>query len=331
MRSTQPREDLASTELMSFSIVSVVIPARNEERNIGRVVDAVNAQRAGSLDIEVLVVDDGSVDRTAKNAADSGARVITIDREHGGNPAAARNKGAAASRGDPIIFLDANCIPREDWLKELLSRHLISEAEVVGGSLALPSGLPATAQCDYYCGCYHVHPKRPAGSVSQHPPGNLSVRRESFLSTNGYDDRHPIAYSHEELGWQAEVLRNGGKIYFDPQAIVDHYNRSGLGNLLRRNYRWGYSAIQSKQEVRITRFPWLYRYPVVPIFVSIPAAPIAALYIVFCWARAGIYTPLLQLPLVFLARFAYGVAMALGGIRWLLSDQKYSEFRPKWE
>ena len=59
-------------------------------------------------------------------------------------------------------------------------------------------------------------------------------------------EQQPVAYAHEELAWQAEVRRRGGHIVFDPEAIVFHYNRPGFGNLLRRNYRWGYSAIESK-------------------------------------------------------------------------------------
>jgi hypothetical protein len=47
-------------------------------------------------------------------------------------------------------------------------------------------------------------------------------------------------------GGQAEIRRRGGRILFEPRAIVYHYNRPGFRNLLGRNYRWGYSAIESK-------------------------------------------------------------------------------------
>ena len=212
------------------------------------------------MEIEVLVVDDGSTDDTAEAASEAGAKVIRLDGTGGGNPARARNQGAAASRGDPIVFLDADCTPRDGWLDRLLAAH-DGGIEVVGGSLGLPPGLSPSARCDYYCGWYHVHPRRAAGFVKHHPPCNLSVRREAFLSTAGFLELHPAAYAHEELQWQAELQSRGGRIYFEPAAAVDHHNRPGFAQLLRRNYRWAYSAIETKAQSGVARMSWLYRYP----------------------------------------------------------------------
>ena len=132
-----------------------------------------------------------------------------------GNPAIGRNRGAALAAGDPIVFLDADCAPAADWLGRLLDEHGRG-TEVVGGSLDLPPDLSLTARCDYYCGWYHVHSGREGGEVSNHPPGNLSVRRGVFARTGGFTEQQPIAYSHEELAWQAAVRRAGGRIVFVP-------------------------------------------------------------------------------------------------------------------
>ena len=142
----------------------------------------------------------------------------------------------------------------------------------MGGSLDLPPGLSAMARCDYYCGWYHVHSRRPGGEVPNHPPGNLSVRREVFARTRGFTEQQPVAYAHEELAWQAEVRRAGGRIMFDPRAIVFHYNRPGFANLLRRNYRWGFSAIESKAPTGAARQAWIYRYPGLLVAGSLPLA-----------------------------------------------------------
>src|SRR5512146_1113087 len=115
--------------------VSVIVPARNEATFVPRVIQAVLAQRPAGIELEVIVVDDGSTDGTAE---------------------------AAGAAGDPLIFLDADCIPAEGWLAAILAAH-DAGATVVGGALDLPPGLPATARCDYYCGWYLVHSRRPAG------------------------------------------------------------------------------------------------------------------------------------------------------------------------
>jgi glycosyltransferase involved in cell wall biosynthesis len=316
-----------------FPLISVVIPARNEAARIGDLVRLVRAQCPDRSELEVIVVDDASADGTMRAAAEAGARVITLDvaATRGGNPAIARNRGAAASRGDPLVFLDADCTPRPGWLDRLLAVQRWG-VEAVGGSLALPPGLPTSARCDYYCGWYHVHPGRPAGFVRQHPPGNLSVRRAVFLATSGYVERQPIAYAHEELAWQAELLRRGGRLFFEPPAIVDHYNRPGLGNLLRRNYRWGYSGVEAKAETGNTRFSWLYRRPRLLAVASPVLAVVSAPYIAGCWLRAGVLEPLWMFPALLAARAAHGAGMTAGGLRYAkLTGQERSEVRPRWE
>lgn len=311
---------------------SVIIPARNEEASIGSLVRAILAQHRGEIELELIVVVDASTDDTEGAARAAGARTLSITSSGTGNPAAARNIGAREASGDILVFLDADCTPSAGWLERLLEAHDRGEA-VVGGALGLPDGLPFSARCDYYCGWYHVHSRRRAGYVVNHPPANLSVRRDLFLSTRGFDERHPVAFAHEELGWQAELIRRGLRIYFEPDANVLHWNRAGFGNLLARNYRWGYSAIESKASTGAARMAWLYRHPRALIALAPLSTLVQALYIVACWLRVGVFEPLLMLPAVLAARAAHVAGMIVGGVRWLRSGGAAGppvETRPRW-
>jgi glycosyltransferase involved in cell wall biosynthesis len=310
--------------------ISVIIPARNEAPHIGAIVASVLQQRPVGAELEVIVIDDGSADSTAAVARDAGARVLEVDGSDG-NPAAARNRGAAAACGDILVFLDSDCTPDPGWLEALLAAHARG-AVIVGGALDLPAGLSASARCDYYCGWYHVHSRRRPGSVSNHPPGNLSIRREAFARTSGFVERQPIAYAHEELVLQAELRKAGAPVFFEPTAIVRHRNRPGFGNLLRRNYRWGYSALESKAETGAARAAWLYRHPYLLLAASAPLAPVQAAYIIGCWLRAGSWEPLLFAPVVLAARTAYTAGLIVGGIRWLRGRRApMAAYRPRWE
>ncbi|MBA2670877.1 MAG: glycosyltransferase [Gemmatimonadetes bacterium] len=311
--------------------VSVVVPARNESAGIGRLVTMVLDQREPGLEVEVIVVDDNSTDDTAGAARASGATVIRLGPELAGNPAAARNRGARASRGDPIIFLDADCTPAPGWLRGFLKAHASGET-IVGGALDLPPGLSASARCDYYCGWYLVHSKRPAGHVPHHPPPNLSVRREPFLSTAGFTEHQPYAYTNEERAWQAELQRRGHRIYFAPLALAYHHNRPGFLNLLRRNYRWAYTAIPSKATSGSARMAWMYRYPKLMIAASVPLAFAHTGYVVGCWVRAGTFEPVAMLPAILASRFAYVAGMAVGGVQWLRrGSDPDAVFTPHWQ
>lgn len=308
--------------------VSVVIPARDEARNLGRTLAALAAQIPPSVALEVIVADDGSTDGTVSLASAAGARVLVADaRTTTGSPGAARNRGAASALGDPIVFLDADCEPAPGWLEALLAAHDAGE-RVVGGSLDIPAGLPASARCDHYCGSYHVHPGLPAGRVPNHPPANLSVRRDAFLSTSGFAERLPVADGHEELRWQAELGRAGVPIRFEPGARVLHHNRAGLGNLLRRNYRWGYSAIESKTASGTSRWAGLFRHPWLLVAACLPLAFAHTVHTVACWARRGRLEPVAMLPLILLARLAYAAGMATGGARWLLRRTAHPDAIP---
>jgi len=309
--------------------VSVVIPARNEATLIGDVVGAVLAQGRPDVDLEVLVVDDGSHDGTATVAAAAGARVVSAPaRSNGGNPAAARNHGAALASGDPIVFLDADCRPTSRWLDALLRAH-DAGATIVGGSLAAPTGGSWSARCDYYAGCYHVHPRRPAGPVPNHPPANLSVRRAAFLATSQFTERHPVADGHEELAWQAELAARGHRIHFAPAAVAEHRNRPGVSNLLRRSYRWGFSALEAKALSATSRAAWWYRRPALALGAALPLAVAESAYIVVCWVRARVLAPVALFPLLLTARLAYAAGFIVGGLRWLARRGPVEE-RPRW-
>lgn len=305
---------MVKSEVAQFPLVSVIIPARNEESLIGTVVRNVIRQCPAGTEVEVIVVDDGSDDQTALEAQKAGA--IVLDRsgsDHVGNPAIARNCGVQLSKGDPVIFLDADCVPLDGWLQAILLAHQAGEV-IVGGALELPPGLSFTARCDYYCGWYLVHPKRPAGHVPNHPPPNLSVRRSAFLGTSGFTEHPPL---NEERQWQAELRRAGHQIYFEPKAVAYHYNHPGFMNLLRRNYNWAYTALEKKSTTGSARLSWLYRYPRLLIVLSLPLVLVHTVYILGCWMRAGVFEPVLMLPVVLASRVAYMAGMVVGGIEWL--------------
>ncbi|HTS73483.1 MAG TPA: glycosyltransferase family A protein, partial [Gaiellaceae bacterium] len=90
---------------------SVVIPARDAARTLPRVLDALAVQEPRPL--EVIVVDDGSSDGTARIAEERGARVVSPGgRSFAGG---ARNAGWEQAHGDLVVFLDADVVPGPAW------------------------------------------------------------------------------------------------------------------------------------------------------------------------------------------------------------------------
>jgi glycosyltransferase involved in cell wall biosynthesis len=87
-------------------MLSFIVPAYNEEFELPSTLDAIRGAAAiAGHDYEIIVVDDGSTDATARIARDDGARLVSINCRH---IAAARNAGAQAARGDVFFFVDAD-------------------------------------------------------------------------------------------------------------------------------------------------------------------------------------------------------------------------------
>lgn len=211
--------------------VSVVIPAYDEEDCIGDCLDSLARQ---TLEHEVIVVDDGSRDRTAAAARERG--VLVLRQEHGG-PGTARNLGAAAARGDILAFLDADMTFAPDFLEKLVAPIVAGEAvgtftrdELLGNSerawarfFNLASGLPADRRlpADY--------PDR--STVFR------AISREAFERAGGYDDTgcgEDLSISRK-LG--VEAVRAEG-------AVCWHRNPSGVRDVFRAARWYGKSDVR---------------------------------------------------------------------------------------
>ena len=102
---------------MTVPLVSCVVAVFNGERYLAESLQSVLAQTYPRL--ELIVVDDGSIDGTAQVIADFGRRVRCI-RETNSGLAAARNRGIAAASGDFLAFLDADDV----WLPDKIARQM---------------------------------------------------------------------------------------------------------------------------------------------------------------------------------------------------------------
>lgn len=165
--------------------ISTIIPACDAEETLAAAISSALAQSYRPL--EVVVVDDGSVDRTAELAAGFDDRVKLIRQPNRG-VAAARNAGAAASRGELLAFLDADDTWRRDKLRlqaEALEARVgavICDVELVDGS---GESLGATGSCRRLGSEFGL---AEAVDLLQFPASCLMVRRELFEGLGGFDE-----------------------------------------------------------------------------------------------------------------------------------------------
>ncbi len=165
-------------------LVSVVIPALNEEKYIGACLQALQCQKHAGFDVEVIVVDDGSTDGTASIARGYGARVIC--QMHRG-VSGARQAGFEAALGDIIASMDADTVPPTDWLTRLVA-ELSREPETVGvyGPFRLCGSTRIEETGSQVLSTLSFWVNNCAGKPT-FSGQNFAVRREAWAHVGGFD------------------------------------------------------------------------------------------------------------------------------------------------
>jgi len=111
-------------------LVSVIIPAYNEEKTINECIESFLNQSYGN--IEIIVVDDGSTDKTYHKASCYHIKIVKLDRNYGQSHA--RNVGLKEARGDIIVFAEADAKYSSNYIEVIIEPLIRSEK--IGGSIA---------------------------------------------------------------------------------------------------------------------------------------------------------------------------------------------------
>jgi glycosyltransferase involved in cell wall biosynthesis len=220
----------------------VVVPARNAAATLRRTLECLAAQQ-GAPAFEVIVVDDGSTDRTAEIARAAGVRLVQTEGVGSGQ---ARNIGVREASGDVIAFTDADCFPTPGWLAAALPR--LDSADLVAGAVAPDP----TAQLGPFDRTVWV--ERETGLYET---ANLLIRRDLFeqiggfevwLSSNGSKRgwTNPELAEDVWLGWRAR--RAGARTAFAPDALVHHavHPRGASGYVAERQRAQHFTAIAAR-------------------------------------------------------------------------------------
>ena len=164
--------------------VSIIIPALNEERVIGQCLQALTRLDFPKDSFEVIVVDNGSTDRTVEIAQTfSPSLNLTVLRKPGLRISAMRNFGVSQAAGATLAFLDADCIAPPSWLKTattLLAREGIG---ILGAHYRVPDDSSWVGRAWY--GGLELEKQ---GDVAWVPAGDMIIARPTFERIGGFDE-----------------------------------------------------------------------------------------------------------------------------------------------
>lgn len=203
---------------------SVIIPAKNEQENIGRCLDSILQVEWDPQQFEIIVVDNGSSDSTASIARGRGALVLV---QPGLSVAALRNFGAARASGELLAFMDADCTVAHSWLRQA-AKYLDRDDIVCFGS---PPGVPSGATWVQRA-WYQVRSKKvPLGETAWLESMNMFVRRDVFSRCHGFDEKL-VSCEDYDLSLR---LQRVGKVFTDSGIVAVHFGEaSSLSRFFRK-------------------------------------------------------------------------------------------------
>jgi len=203
--------------------VSIIIPAYNEEETLGKLLDSLMKLNYPKKKLEVIVVDDGSTDRTGE-IVKKFKRVKLIKGRHKG-VGAARNLGWKKSKNDIILFLDADMKVTTNYVKEIIK----------------PLDKPRVAGCDHEEKLLNKKSLisrllylRKVPGWKRNPLVLRSVKKEILKEVKGIDSEYGY-FDDQVLG--IKILERGYIIVRSKKAKVWHREPESLKDLWRQS-RW---------------------------------------------------------------------------------------------
>jgi O-antigen biosynthesis protein len=267
-RQRQPKPALAAVEeryrgpippvLPRYPRVSVVVCSYNAQRTMEPCLASL--ERLNYPDYEVVVVNDGSTDRTLEIAQRfSYCRIVSQPNK---GLSVARNVGAEAATGEIVAYTDSDCVADPDWLTYLVAKMETAQLVACGGPNFPPpenSLVPAAVA---------VSPGGPthvllSDDVAEHIAGcNMAFRRDVLLRMGGFDPVYRAAGDDVDICWRFQDA--GYTIGFSAAAVVWHFRRNTVKAYIgqQRGYGKAEALVYSKHPFRFNLFgqaKWLGR------------------------------------------------------------------------
>jgi cellulose synthase/poly-beta-1,6-N-acetylglucosamine synthase-like glycosyltransferase len=268
--------------------VSIIIAARNEEGNLPRCLDAICSLSYPRELLEVIVVDDHSTDSTRaiiNRYAERYSNLRLLEAERGTGTlqgkANAVSQGIDVSRGEIVLFTDADCLVPPRWVEETVKYYTSDNVGIVAGFTSLEgSGWFAQIQAIDWFSLFSaaaglVRLRFPTTAVGT----NLSVRRSAYEAVGGYRSI-PFSVTEDYALFHAVTGQTAYRAVFplDAKTLVRSKPCVTWRELYRQKKRWflGGRGMEARQ-ILIFGIPYLLN-------VLFLVAPLGGLSSVFWWS-----------------------------------------------
>lgn len=214
--------------------VSILVLSWNGREHLGPCLEALAAQRPAGVEVETLLLDNGSSDGSAEWVRTNHPRVKLVESSTNLGFCAGNNRLAELAAGDALVLLNNDTRAEPDWLAALVDawRSASDDVAAIGGRIVDWEA----ERLDFGRGiltfdghAFQLDFRRPLGEARQPRAGeellfacggNLIVGRDRYLAAGGFDPRYFAYLEDVDLGWR--LWAEGFRVLACPQATVRH-------------------------------------------------------------------------------------------------------------
>ena len=293
--------------------ISVIIPARNEEKNLAALLYALEQQSLPHNLFEVIVVDDHSTDATSSIAKSFSGLPIQVLQP----PLPAQNSskkkaietGVLAARGELIVTTDADCLPGPHWLRSIHELHSATNANFIAAPvkflhnnsllqsfqaldfMTLQGITAASVFLDFHTMCNGA---------------NLAYRKQAFLDVKGYEGIDRVATGDDMLLMHKIWKLDPAKVFYlkNEETIVSTAPAQSWKEFINQRKRWASKTFVYDDHRILAVLVFVYLVNLLFLIVVI-ASFVNPLY---WWLAVGfiVVKTLVELPFVWLVAGFYG-------------------------
>lgn len=229
-------------------MISIIIPSHNSEKTIQENIESLLDQDYKGK-YEIIVVD-SSRDKTLEILSQFPVKLI---KQKPKGPAAARNLGVKKSKGNIIVFIDADCVAPKNWLKSLLKPFSSKNVIAVAGTYKTKNKESSIARfVGYEIEQRHEKMKK-FRNIDFVATYNCAYRKKIFIKLGGFNEKFTQA---EDVDLSFRIVKKGYKIRYQPSAYVYHYHPDTLIKYLKQKFWRGYWKVYlySEHKEKFERF-----------------------------------------------------------------------------
>lgn len=214
---------------------SVIIPAKNEENRLPQCIEAIKNSLVDKDEVEIIVVDNGSIDKTAEAAKNNKTTLISLPNA---NISQLRNVGASFATGEILSFIDADVVIEKRFFDSAQEHFSKSSVAIVTGPIKLPDRSTWVENA----WALNREMDNVICKIRWSSSMNMIVKRDSFFKVGGFDKDMDTC---EDVDLCNRILKEGKDIIYDYRVQVIHVGEAKTLYELYKKERWrGRSALQ---------------------------------------------------------------------------------------